>query len=109
MQPPPGQPPKKKKNPLIFVGIGCGALLLLAIIISVIVVSCSFCAAKGAQDYGKSLMESQLAEIEKQCEVQIENIRNDPNIPEEQKEQQIKLIEEGCDQSIEEARKALGL
>lgn len=112
---PPGgavPPAKKKKSPLIYVGIGCGALLLIAIFISVIMFACHFCATCAGEstlNYGESLIESQLEEIEKQCDKQIETIRNDPDIPEDQKEQSIKLIEEGCEQSIEEARKALGM
>jgi hypothetical protein len=109
--PPGAAPPTKKKgrSPLIYVGIGCGALILIAILITVIMVACSYCAARSTKAAGQSLIESQLEEIEKQCDKQVEVIKNDPNIPEDQKEQQIKLIEEGCEQSIEEARKALGL
>jgi len=102
-------PPKKGRSPLIYVGIGCGALLLIGIFITIILFACSFCAAKSTKAAGQSLIESQLEEIEKQCDKQVEAIKDDPNIPEDQKEQQIKLIEEGCEQSIEEARKALGL
>jgi uncharacterized membrane-anchored protein YhcB (DUF1043 family) len=105
----PPQQPKKKKNPLIFVGIGCGALLILGIIITVIVVACSMCAARGVSSAGKSIVNQQLEEVQKQCDAQIENIKKDPNIPAEQKDQMIEEIQKGCDLSIEQTKKALGL
>lgn len=101
--------PKKGRSPLIYVGIGCGALILLGILITVIVFACSYCAARGATGAGKAMVEAQLEEIQKQCDKQVETIKNDSNIPADQKETQIKVIEEGCEESIEQAKKSLGL
>jgi len=105
--PPSPAPEKKKKNPIIFVAIGCGALLFIVIIIGILIGSCYICRSKSIARKKEAVMKSLM--IENECKKQMENIGRDPQISPEEKEKMIQEIETQCEQSVNQAKKALGM
>jgi len=112
--PPMGPPPpeKKKKSPIIYIAIGCGVLLFIVIITGIIVGSCMYCgsqkAKKVAIEHQETLVESAINMAKDQCEKQIEQIKNNPSIPDDVKKKQIKQLKKSCEQAIKTAKEAMG-